>query len=65
MNLFNSQPIVIAKDVPYETVIEIETKSMTLSGMEIAVGTKRVYPRSTLAAQVIGYMGAIPSAEKW
>ena len=65
MNLFNSQPIVIAKDVPYETVIEIETKSMTLSGMEIAVGTKRVYPRSTLAAQVIGYMGAIPSADKW
>ena len=63
--VINSQPIVIAKDVPYETVIEIETKSMTLSGMEIAVGTKRVYPRSTLAAQVIGYMGAIPSADKW
>ena len=38
---------------------------MTLSGMEIAVGTKRVCPRSTLAAQVIGYMGAIPSADKW
>ena len=65
MNLFNSQPIVIAKDVPYETVIEIETKSMTLSGMEVAVGTKRVYPRSTLAAQVIGYLGAIPSDTKW
>lgn len=65
MNLFNSQPIVIAKDVPYETVIEIETRSMTLPGMEVAVGTKRVYPRSTLAAQVIGYMGAIPSATKW
>ena len=65
MNLFNSQPIVIAKDVPYETVIEIETRSMTLPGMEIAVGTKRVYPRGTLAAQVIGYLGAIPSATKW
>ena len=65
MNLFNSQPIVIAKDVPYETVIEIETRSMTLSGMEVAVGTKRVYPRGTLGAQVIGYMGAIPSATKW
>ncbi|MDD3334304.1 MAG: penicillin-binding transpeptidase domain-containing protein [Eubacteriales bacterium] len=65
MNLFNSQPIVIAKDVPYETVIEIETRSMTLPGMEITVGTKRIYPRGTLAAQVIGYMGAIPSATKW
>lgn len=65
MNLFNSQPITIAKNVPYETVIEVETRSMTLPGMEIAVGTKRVYPRGTLAAQVIGYMGAIPSATKW
>ena len=65
MNLFNSQPIVIAEDVPYETVIEIETRSMTLPGMEIAVGTKRVYPRGTLAAQVIGYIGAIPSTSKW
>ncbi len=65
MNLYNSQPIVIAEDVPYETVIEIETRSMTLPGMEIAVGTKRIYPRSTLAAQVIGYIGAIPSVSKW
>ena len=65
MNLFNSQPIVIAEDVPYETVIQIETQSMTLPGMEITMGTRRVYPRGTLAAQVIGYMGAIPSTEKW
>jgi len=65
MNLYLSQPVVIAEDVPYETVIEIETRSMNLPGMEIAVGTKRVYPRSTLAAQVIGYIGAIPSISKW
>ena len=32
MNLFNSQPIVIAEDVPYETVIRIETRSMQLPG---------------------------------
>ncbi len=65
MNLFNSQPIVIAKDVPYETVFEVETRSMLLPGMEISVGTKRVYPRSTLAAQIIGYTGAIYSKEKY
>lgn len=61
MNVFNSQPIVFAKDVNYETVIEVETRSMSLSGMDIGVGTKRVYPRSTLAAQVIGFTGAISS----
>ena len=65
MNVFNSQPIIIAKEVPYETVIEVETRSITLPGMDIEVGTKRVYPRSTLASQVIGYIGAIPSQSMW
>lgn len=65
MNVFNSQPIVIAKDVRYETVIEVETKSLELPGMEIAVGTKRVYPKSTLASQIIGYIGAIPTQNMW
>lgn len=65
MNLFNSQPIIIAKGVAYETVMEVETRSMMLTGMEISVGTKRVYPKSTLAAQVIGYTGFIQSQEKY
>ena len=65
MNIFNSQPIIIAKDVRYETVIEIETRSMMLPGMSIEVGTKRVYPRSNLASQIIGYTGAIPTRAMW
>ena len=65
MNVFNSQPIPIAEDVTYETVIEVETRAMTLPGMEIQVGTKRVYPKQTLASQVIGYVGKIPSRNKW
>ena len=65
MKIFNSQPIVIAKDVRYETVIEIETRSMMLPGMSIEIGTKRVYPRSNLASQIIGYTGAIPSRAMW
>lgn len=65
MNVFSSQPIVIAKDVRYETVIEIETKSMMMPGMEVEIGTKRVYPKGTLASQIIGYTGAIPSRGMW
>ena len=65
MNIFNSQPIIIARDVRYETVIEIETRSMMLPGMSIEIGTKRVYPRSNLASQIIGYTGAIPSRAMW
>ena len=65
MNIFNSQPIIVAKDVRYETVIEIETRSMMLPGFAVEIGTKRVYPRSTLASQIIGYTGAIPSRSMW
>ena len=65
MNVFNSQPIVIATDVGLETVIEIETRSMSLPGMSIEMGTKRVYPRHKLACQIIGYTGAIPSRATW
>ncbi len=65
MNLFNSLPIPIAEDVAYETVIEVETRSMLLPGMGVEIASKRVYPKHTLAAQVIGYVGKIPSRTKW
>ena len=65
MNLFNSLPIPIAEDVAYETTIEVETKSMMLPGMGVEIATKRVYPKHTLAAQIIGYVGKIPSRAKW
>ena len=62
-NLFNSLPIVIASDVPFAAVSEIEGRSMALSGMGVAVGEKRVYPHASLAASIIGYTGAIQSRE--
>ena len=65
MNLYNSLPIPIAEDVAYETIIEVETKAMMLPGMGVEIGTKRVYPKHNLAAQVIGYVGKIPSRAKW
>ncbi len=65
MNVFNSQPIPIAQDVPYETVSEIEARSMMLPGMGVDVASKRVYPKRSLAAQIIGYIGKIPSRAKW
>lgn len=65
MNLFNSLPIPIAEDVAYETVIEVETRSMVLPGMGAEIATKRVYPKHNMAAQIIGYVGKIPSRTKW
>jgi len=65
MNLFNSLPIPIAEDVAFETTIEVETKAMMLPGMGVEIASKRVYPKHNLAAQIIGYVGKIPSRTKW
>ena len=61
MNIFNSMPVVIAKDIAFSAVGEIEGRSVLLPGIGIEVGEKRVYPRATLASQIIGYTGKIQS----
>ncbi|MBQ7486657.1 MAG: hypothetical protein IJT77_04090, partial [Clostridia bacterium] len=58
-NAFLSQPITIASNVSWETVIEIEAKALTLEGISVSVSTQRVYPNGTLACHVIGYIGKI------
>ena len=65
MNVFNSQPIPIARNVSYETMTAVETISMMLPGMDVEVSTMRVYPKHNMAAQIIGYTGKIPSRDKW
>lgn len=65
MNLYNSLPIVIAENVSYATVSEIEGRGMMLDGFAIEIGSKRVYPRGSLASQVIGYVGPISSYETY
>lgn len=65
MNLFMGKPVVIAREVSFNTVSEIEGRSMTLSCMAIEVGEKRIYPRATLACSVVGYTGAIQSMARY
>ena len=65
MNLYNSVPVVIAEDVSYATVSEIEGRSMMLRGFDVEIGSKRVYPRGSLASQLIGYVGPISSYETY
>ena len=65
MNLFNSVPVVVAKNVSYSTVSEIEGRSMMLEGFDIEVGSQRVYPRGSLASHIIGYVGPISSYETY
>lgn len=62
-NAFLSLPVAFAEDVSYETVSEIEGRSMSMPWVSVTMGDKRVYPNGSLAATVIGYTGKIQNAE--
>ncbi len=64
-NAFNSVPIAIAEDVPYEAVSEIEGRSMSMDWVGVAIGEKRVYPNGSLASNIIGYTGKIQNATRY
>ena len=53
------EPIDVAYTVSIQTVSEIETHSIELEGMSIAESTVRIYPRTTVLAHTIGYLGNI------
>lgn len=61
MNAFNSVPIVLAKDVKWSTVIEVETRMVSMPGVSISVENQRVYPKGTLACHILGYTGLMHS----
>lgn len=63
MNLYNSLPVVIAKDIPFTAVSEITGRKMVLTGIDIANGEKRIYPKGNVASQVIGYVGPISESD--
>ena len=63
MNNFTGNPVTIAYDVSYEVVAQIEAVSSDILGMSIEEGSTRVYPRDSLAAHTIGYVGKITSEE--
>lgn len=65
MNIFNSTAVIIAQNIPFEAVQEISSLSMSLPGMGIDVGEKRVYPRNNVASQIIGYVGPITEKDNY
>jgi penicillin-binding protein 2 len=51
------EPVTIAENVDQTTVAEIEQRANELNGIEVASSTKRIYPKSDVAAHIIGYTG--------
>lgn len=57
------EPVTIAYNVNMQTVAEIETHKAELTGMSIEDSTVRVYPRNSVAAHEIGYLGKISNPD--
>ena len=51
------EPVTIAENVDQATVAEIEQYANELDGIQVTSSTKRVYPKSDIAAHIIGYTG--------
>lgn len=63
MNAFNSMPVTIAYNVGFETVSEIESKSMELDGIDIEESSTRVYPQGSAASHIVGYISKISASQ--
>ena len=63
MNAFNSTPVTIAYNVGFETVSEIEARSMELDGINIEESSTRVYPEGSAASHIIGYTSKISQSQ--
>lgn len=53
------EPIKVASNVKKETAILLSEMAMDLKGVTVGVEPVRVYPKETLAAHILGYMGKI------
>ena len=56
-------PLVIARDVSKESVVEIEEKGLELLGVSIDVESYRKYNDATCMAHILGYVGSINREE--
>jgi penicillin-binding protein 2 len=57
------RPVIVAEDVPMETVLLLRERADEFPGVETAVLPVRMYPNGTLAAHVLGYVGETTRGE--
>ena len=63
MNAFKPTPVTIAYDVGYETVSEIEVRSLDLLGVDVEESSSRVYPQGETACHIVGYTSKISASQ--
>ena len=61
---YGFRPIIIARDVPNETVISIEERRLDLPGVLTMITSKRYYPEDVNSPHIFGTIGEINRAEQ-
>jgi len=56
-------PVPVDEDVPKEVLIELRERQLEFPGVTAEQSAVRAYPHSSLAAHVLGYVGAINTEE--
>jgi len=57
------EPIIIARDIPWDLVVKLEENRQILPGVTITVEPLRSYPEGSLAGHVLGYIHSINAEE--
>lgn len=55
--------VVAARDVAWQTVVNIEARQLDLPGVTVEARPKRFYPAGTTAAHLLGYVGEVDATE--
>lgn len=61
--LFPNTPFVIKEDIDEATYYRLRILQKDFPGLEMQISSKRYYPRGKVAANILGYMGAINERE--
>ena len=54
---------VVARDIPWPTLVAVESHQLDIPGVNVEVGTKRQYPADGLVAHLLGYVGEVNPQE--
>lgn len=57
------EPVVIANDISWETVVKLEEARQRIPGLDISVESWRTYPMGSLAGHVLGYIHSVNAEE--
>ncbi|MGE0821371.1 MAG: penicillin-binding protein 2 [Candidatus Binatia bacterium] len=57
------QGVTLAKDIPRDVLVAVEAHRGELPGINVEVGSRRIYPPDGFAAHVFGYVGEVNARE--